>query len=180
MESLWPGGDPVSGGRNLQVLISSLRQALEPGRERGDDSLVARDGDAYRLALPSGSEIDLTAFRRALAEARAETDPRLGAAAYARALQLYVGELFPEEGPAEWVIDPREQLLEEAVEAARGLAESLLALGNPLAAARACRRGLALERRDASLWRLCVAAYEAAGDSRSADRTRERQRRALA
>jgi DNA-binding SARP family transcriptional activator len=180
MESLWPGGDPVSGGRNLQVLISSLRQAIEPGRERGDDSLVARDGDAYRLALPSGSEIDLTAFRRALAEARAETDPRLGAAAYARALQLYVGELFPEEGPAEWVIDPREQLLEEAVEAARGLAESLLALGNPLAAARACRRGLALERRDASLWRLCVAAYEAAGDSRSADRTRERQRRALA
>jgi len=179
MEALWPGCDPVSGGRNLQVLVSSLRQALEPGRGRGDDTLVARDADAYRLALPKGTEIDLTAFHRAVAQGRASVDPRLAAGVYARALDLYVGELFPEEGPAEWVIEPREQLLEEAMEAARGLAESLLALGDPLAAARACRRGLALERRDASLLRLCVAPYEAAGDSRSADRTRERQRRAL-
>ena len=180
MEALWPGCDPVSGGRNLQVLVSSLRQALEPGRGRGDDTLVARDGDAYRLALPKGTEIDVAAFHRALAQGRAGTGPRAAAGAYTRALDLYVGELFPEEGPAEWVIEPREQLLEEAVEVARGLAESLLALGDPLAAARACRRGLVLEQRDASLWRLCVAAYEAAGDSRSADRTRERQRRALA
>jgi len=179
MEALWPGGDPVSGGRNLQVLVSSLRQALEPGRARGDDTLVTRDGDAYRLALPKGTGIDLTAFHEALAEARASSDPGLSTGAYGRALDLYEGELFPEEGPAEWVIAPREQLLEEATDAARGLAESLLALGDPLAAARACRRGLVLERRDASLWRLCVAAYEAAGDSRSADRTRERQRRAL-
>jgi len=180
MEALWPGCDPVSGGRNLQVLVSSLRQALEPGRGRGDDTLVARDADAYRLALPKSSEVDLVAFHGALAQGRTSVDPRLATRAYTRALDLYVGELFPEEGPTDWVIEPREQLLDEAVEASRGLAEALLALGDPLAAARACRRGLALERRDASLWRLCVAAYEAAGDSRSADRTRERQRRALA
>jgi DNA-binding SARP family transcriptional activator len=180
MEALWPGCDPVSGGRNLQVLVSSLRQALEPGRGRGDDTLIVRDGDAYRLALPERTEIDLTAFRRALAHGRASTDPRLAAIAYTRALDLYVGELFPEEGPAEWVLEPREQLLEEAADAARGLAEALLALGDPLAAARACRRGLALDRRDAALWRLCVAAYEAAGEPLSAARARERQSRALA
>ncbi|MFL5927436.1 MAG: winged helix-turn-helix domain-containing protein [Gaiellaceae bacterium] len=175
MEALWPGRDPVSGGRNLQVLVSSLRQALEPGRERGDDTLVVRDGDAYRLALSDGWEMDLTAFRDAVARGRVGTDPRTRSVAYAGALDLYVGELFPEEGPADWVIEPREELLEEALEAARGLAESLLALGDPLAAARASRRGLALEREDAGLWRLCVEAYEAAGDRASADRARERQ-----
>ena len=179
MEALWPGCDPVSGGRNLQVLVSSLRKALEPDRGRGDDTLVARDGDAYRLALPGGSEIDLIAFRDALADGRAGTEPRVRAIAYSDALDLYVGELFPEEGPAEWVIDPRERLFEEALEAARGLAESLLELGDPLAAVRACRRGLALERQDAALWRLCVEAYEVAGDPLSADRARERQRNAL-
>ena len=179
MEALWPGRDPVSGGRNLQVLVSSLRKALEPDRGRGDDTLVARDGDAYRLALTEGSNIDLTAFREALHDGRADRQPRLRTIAYAAALDLYVGELFPEEGPAEWVVEPREQLHEEALEAARGLAESLLTLGDPLAAVRACRRGLALERRDAAMWRLCVEAYEAAGDSLSADRARERQHRAL-
>jgi len=179
MEALWPGRDPVSGGRTLQVLVSSLRKALQPDRGRGDDTLVVRDGDAYRLALPEGSEIDLTAFHEALADARASKEPQLWAIAYAGALDLYVGDLFPEEGPAEWVVEPREQLLEEALEAARSLAESLLALGDPLGAARACRRGLALERRDAALWRLCVEAYEAAGDPLSADRARERQHRAL-
>jgi DNA-binding SARP family transcriptional activator len=179
MEALWPGRDPVSSGRNLQVLVSSLRKALEPERGRGDDTLIARDADAYRLALPGGSEIDLTAFRVALAAGRAGTEPRFRAIAYSDALDLYVGELFPEEGPAEWVVEPREQLFEEALEAARGLAESLLALGDPLGAVRACRRGLALERQNAALWRLCVEAYEAAGDPLSADRARERQPRSL-
>jgi DNA-binding SARP family transcriptional activator len=179
MEALWPGCDPVSGGRNLQVLVSSLRKALEPGRGRGDDTLVLRDGDAYLLALPDGSAIDLTAFRRALEQGRRSNDPRSAASAYARVLDLYVGELFPEEGPADWVVAQREQLLEEATEAARGLAEALLALGDPLGATRACRRGLALDRRDAALWRLCAAAYEAAGEPLSAATARERQHRAL-
>jgi DNA-binding SARP family transcriptional activator len=179
MEALWPGADPSSSGRNLQVLVSNLRQVLEPGRGRGDDTLVARDGDAYRLALPEDVEIDVTAFRRTLARARACRDPKTAAVAYARALDLYVGELFPEEGPADWVLEPRELLLAEAVEAARDLAEALLVLGDPLAAVRACRRGLALDRQDATLWRLCIVAYEAAGDASAAERARERQRRAL-
>jgi DNA-binding SARP family transcriptional activator len=179
MEALWPGADPISSGRNLQVLVSTLRQALEPGRGRGDDTLVMRDGDAYRLALPEGAEIDLTLFRRTLADARVRADPRVAAAAYSRVLDLYVAELFPEEGPADWVVEARELLLDEATEAARGLAEALLVLGDPAAAARACRRGLALDRRDAALWRLRIAAHEAAGETSAAARARERQRRVL-
>ena len=165
MEALWPECDPVAGARNLQVLISSLRQALEPGRGRGDDTLVRRDGDAYLLALPEGAEIDLTAFRDALAKGRSSTHPEIAAVAFGSALDLYA-ELFPEEGPVEWVLERREQLLDGAIEAATGLAEALLALDDPAGAVRACRRGLALDRDDAALGRICLEAYEAAGDPR--------------
>ena len=178
MEALWPAGDPVAGARNLQVLISSLRQALEPGRGRGDDTIVRRDGDAYRLALPEGAEIDLTAFRDALANGRSSTHPQIAAVAFGRALDLYA-ELFPEEGPVEWVLERREQLLDGAIEAATSLAEALLALDDPAGAVRACRRGLALDRDDAALRRICQEAYEAAGDP-SGHANRERKNRALA
>lgn len=180
MEALWPECDLFTGGRNLQVLVSSLRQGLEPGRSRGDDTIVQRYGDAYRLALPEGAEIDLTMLGEALARGRASRDPGLAAVEYGRVLDLYGGELFPEEGPVEWVLDRRERLLEEATEAARSLAEALLALGDPAAAAGACRRGLALDCRDATLWRICVEAYEALGDPLSAARARERQSRVIA
>jgi DNA-binding SARP family transcriptional activator len=165
IEALWPECDPAAGARNLQVLISSLRQALEPGRGRGDDTLVQRDGNAYRLALPEGTEIDLTSFRAALATGRSSTDARFAASAFGRALDLYA-ELFPEEGPVEWIVAEREQLLYEAVEAATSLAEALLALDEPAGALHACRRGLALDRDDAALTRLRLKAYEAAGDRR--------------
>ena len=172
MEALWPECDPVAGARNLQVLISSLRQALEPGRGRGDDTLVRRDGDAYLLALPEGAETDLTAFRDALAKGRASTHPEIAAVAFGSALDVYA-ELFPEEGPVEWVLERREQLLDGAIEAATSLAEALLALDDPAGAVRACRRGLAFDRDDAALGRICLEAYEAAG-------TRGRKNRALA
>ena len=180
MEALWPECDLDTGARNLHVLVSNLRRALEPSRGRGDDTLVQRFGDAYRLVLPDGAQLDLMGFRDALAKGRESTDPELAAIAYASVLDIYAGELFPEEGPAEWVLDRREQLLEEAIVAARSLAEALLALGDAAAAANACRRGLALDVRDATLWRLCAEAYESAGDPLSAAQARERQSRVVA
>jgi len=73
------------------------------------------------------------------------------------------------------VIEPREELLGGATEAARGLAEALLALAirapPPVRAGAGSRSSGAMHA-----LRLCIAAYEAAGDPQSAARTRERQR----
>jgi two-component SAPR family response regulator len=92
---------------------------------------------------------------------------------------VYGGDLLPEEGPAEWVVDEREARRTAAASAAHGLAEVLLELGQPLAAATACERGLAIDRYDDDLWRLCAEAYDRAGDRAAAARARAKYARVL-
>ena len=140
---------------------------------RGASSMVVRDGDAYRLALPAGSRVDLIEFDAALAEARAlrargNLDGAL--ASYNRALDLYTGELLPEDGPADWVVHERERRRDEASESAHAVAEMHLERGDPVAAAVACERGLHADQYDDALWRLCIGAYEKAGDAAAAAR----------
>jgi DNA-binding SARP family transcriptional activator len=98
--------------RNLHVALSSFCQFLEPGVTRGASSLVGRDGDAYRLRFPEGSSLDLLAFEEALQTAGRAQRARLveeAATALALSLDIYRGDLLPEEGPAEWVVAERER-----------------------------------------------------------------------
>src|SRR5207302_279732 len=108
--AFWPDADADTGARNLHVAVSSLRSWLEPGVGRGGSSLVLREGDAYRLAIQADAEVDLVQFSRALAAARVAR-LRGGVDAvithFQQALDLYAGELLPEDGPAEWAIEPQ-------------------------------------------------------------------------
>jgi DNA-binding SARP family transcriptional activator len=165
------------------VAISSIRHALEPGVARGASSMVVRDGDAYRLAQPAGSRVDLIEFDAALAEARSlrargKLEGALGS--YNRALDLYTGELLPEDGPADWVVHERERRRDEASESAHAVAEMQLERGDPVAAAVACERGLHADQYDDALWRLCIGAYEKAGDAAAAARAKQKYDRILA
>jgi DNA-binding SARP family transcriptional activator len=156
---------------------------LEPGIARGESQLIIRDGEAYRLDLPDGAWSDVVEFERALAEGRRERGEGHDEGAidsFQRAVDLYTGDLLPEEGPADWVHDEREFRRSEACEAACALAELFLARGEALSAAVACERGLRFERYEDSLWRTCVSAYERAGDTAAAERTRRRYERVLA
>nr|MDP8970980.1 winged helix-turn-helix domain-containing protein [Actinomycetota bacterium] len=176
IEALWPEGDARAATRNLHVAVSTLRGLLEPGNARGEPSIVAREGDAYRLALPADAEVDVLYFERLLAQGRtaqATGDRRRAVAAYQRALDVYRGDLLPEEGPAEWVLSTRERYRAEAVEAARAAAELLLALAEPTRAAHAAHRGLAIDRYRSGLWRLLIRAHELDGDLAAAARTRQ-------
>ena len=168
--------------RNLHVAISSLRHALEPGVARGASSMIVRDGDAYRLTLPPGSRVDLIEFDEALGRARplrgrGKTDEAV--AAYTRALDLYAGHLLPEDGPAEWLVRERDRRRDEVSEAAHAVARMHLDRGDPVGAAVACERGLHADHYDDALWRLCVCAYEQAGDAAAAARARQKYRRIL-
>ena len=156
MEALWPDSEPEAALRNLQVALSSIRQLLPP-----DSGLaISRDGDAYRFVLPPDARHDVTNFTHALAQART-----------ARA--AYSGELFTDEGPADWVVERREQFKADVVAAAIIAAEIALELERPPTAVYACERGLAIDRYSDSLWKLLARAHESAGDPVTAARSRE-------
>jgi DNA-binding SARP family transcriptional activator len=180
MEALWPNGDPRSAGRNLQVAVSAVRGVL--GTDSGGPTIV-RDGDCYRLALPPDSAVDLLGFDRALEAARTarrERDLDRCGEALRRAVDMHVSDLLAEEGPAEWIVYERERRRSEASQAAQDLGEVLLEQGRPVAAARACERGLRIDRHNDELWRLCIHAFERAGQAAAAAEAGRRYKRTLA
>ena len=181
--ALWADAAPDSGGRNLHVAISSLRQALEPGVARVGFTLLVRDGDAYRLAMGPGLSIDVVAFEADVSrgrQARAAGDAERALACFQSALDRYAGELLPEEGAAEWVLEPRERCRSAGAEAAQWLAELRLRRGDAAGAAQAAASGLRIDRYHDPLWRLVVTAREQAGDRVAATRARAEYARVLA
>ena len=174
IEALWPSTDPEAASRCLHVAISSLRQLLQANGGNGR-SLVARDGEAYRLALPDGASVDLIEFDRALADgraARARRDIDRSIGTYQRVVDLHCGELLPEDGPAEWVVQERARRCGEACAAAEAIAEMSIDRHDFEAAAAACERGLRIDRYRDKLWRLRVVSCEQAGELAAALRAR--------
>lgn len=170
VDSLWPGVDLTVGTRRLQVAVSSIRQLLEHVGLSGHD-VLARQGDAYRLALPAGSTIDVRSFERGLREAAgsaARDDTAASMAARQAALALYVGDVLPEDGPAEYVVADRERLRLAAAAAAAALAQDSRSLSNPRQALAAARMSVQLDRYQDLAWDLLVQLHEAAGDSSAA------------
>ncbi len=172
-EALWPEADAAAGSRSLHVAVSALRRLLDDVAAPYGGRLVARDGDAYRLDVPP-EEIDVRAFDRAIAEGRAARARNQGsAAAFGRALELYAGDLLPEDGPADWVQDDRDRYRLQVLEACQALAEEALLGGDYSEAVRACRFGLAVDRYQDALWRVLIEARDRAGDAGAAARDRQ-------
>jgi DNA-binding SARP family transcriptional activator len=164
-EALWPDADAATGARSLHVAVSALRGLLADSIGLDAGRLVTREGDAYRLGLEAG-QVDVGRFEAAMARAR------LGAEPFSSALELYGGDLLPQDGPAEWAVERREHFRREAVEAATIVAEEAFAAGDLDTAVRVCRRGLELDRFHDPLWRVLIAARDQAGDSGAAGRDR--------
>ncbi len=171
-ESLWPESDATAGARSLHVALSALRRLLDEEAGPGGSRLIARDGDAYRLAV-AAEDVDLGRFDQAIAAGRATlAGGEPSAAVFAAAVDLYTGELLPEEGPAGWVIERRDQCRARAIEAAERLAEVSLLADDLATTVRACRFGLELDRYQDALWRMLIAARERGGDAGAATRDR--------
>jgi len=150
--ALWPEADPESAGRNLHVAIAAVRRVLEPRAGRGSFQLLVRDGYAYRLALPAGTDVDLLRFEAAVAAGRSARDRgELGTAerAFEEAVALYPGEL-------------------------------LLDRGDSAGAARVATAALRIERYHDPLWRILIRARDEAGDQGAASRARSSYDRMLA
>jgi DNA-binding SARP family transcriptional activator len=172
IEALWPGADPDAGLRNLQVAVSSLRQALR------DDSgvSVSRHGDSYCLEFPAGTDCDLATFASAVTAARAAQaagDHAGALSAATAALGVYSGDLLAEEGPTEWVVGHRDQFRQQAVGMATAAAAAALRMERPAEAIRQCERAIALDRYADEPWRLLIDAHEAGGQPAAAARARQ-------
>ncbi len=168
-DALWPGVEPETGARSLHVALSALRRELERAAGSGSNEILVRDGDAYRLAVPVGSRVDVVAFEEALRRARADRGRDDGAAIadYRAALAAYEGELLPEDGPADWIVARRDRARADYVEAALGLAE-LLTQDRPSEAAAVCMDALGVDAYHDPLWRVLIDARERAGDAAAA------------
>ncbi len=174
-EALWPDADALTGARSLHVAVSALRGLFAEAVSTDSTRLIAREGDAYLLALDP-VHVDVGRFEAAMTRARSTRNGHggvgAGTADFAAALDLYRGDLLPQDGPAEWAVERREHFRREAVEAATFVAEDAVAAGDLEEAIRVCRRGLELDRFHDPLWRVLITARDQAGDTGAAGRDR--------
>ena len=174
VEALWPDAEPDAGRHRLQVAISSLRRLLDRGEVSAQ--MIIRDGDAYRLSVPEGADVDVSRVDRALkmaAYAHSTGDADGEAVSIQQALDACRGLLLAADGPAEWVIGPRDRFRTALADAAVRLAHIRMGRGDPAAAAEAARTGLAFDRYRDELWQALVDAAELAGHHAQAAKARQ-------
>src|SRR6266545_3882653 len=108
MERLWPELEPAAALNNLYYALHVARAALEGGVpvKSGGSSALQLAGGVITFS-PSGSVcIDIETFQTAATAAWQSKDP----IAYSKALNLYAGELLPEDRYEDWAARPREML----------------------------------------------------------------------
>lgn len=179
---LWADLDTPAALHALQVSVSSLRGALQTECLAGGQQLLVRQGETYALVLADASAFDLADFDQTLqnaSQARSVGDHPGAAEELRHALELYSGEVLPEDGPAEWVAETRERYRLRAAEAAASLAGLELALGNPADAAAAATRSVEIDPWRDESWRTLVETFRRLGDPAAAERAQRRYGRVL-
>ena len=106
-ETLWPDRDLAAAQNNLHQALYVARRALEAAGADGREALGLRD-ELVALCPVGSVWVDAERFEAAARSARAAREP----AAYRRALELYAGELLPEDRYESWV-EPRRAALAE-------------------------------------------------------------------
>ena len=107
MAALWPDLEPAAAANNLYQALHAARRMLdEPGCTA---SLLQVRDEIVSLCPDQPVWIDVAAFEAAAASARREREP----ATYTRAIELYLGDLLPEDRYEEWATDHRQALRHE-------------------------------------------------------------------
>jgi DNA-binding SARP family transcriptional activator len=103
MDLLWPDSNRRSASNNLRQTLHAARRNLGP--QTGSRYLISQD-ESLVLCPKGDLWVDVDAFEDAVATARRAKEP----AAYRAALDLYGGELLPEDRYEEWAEGRREEL----------------------------------------------------------------------
>jgi len=103
MDRLWPQLEKRAASNNLRRTLHATRQALDPAESLR--YLASEEG--WLVLCPEGALwVDVDSFEEAAVTARREREP----AAYRSALDLYAGELLPEDRYEEWSEECRQEL----------------------------------------------------------------------
>src|SRR5919107_2064980 len=119
MDLLWPELGRRAASNNLRQALHAARRILASDRSTGSRYLGTEAGSL--VLCPQGDLwVDVEAFQEAAAIARRARDP----ASYRAAIELYSGELLPEDLYEGWAEDRRRELGETYVSLLLGLAWS--------------------------------------------------------
>lgn len=135
-ELLWPGYGPKQSLNNLNRELHEARQVLQ---SHDTNELYLCLENKWLDLCPNGTVwVDVEAFEAAAANARRMGTP----AAYEIALNLYAGELLPQDSYEEWAEIPRMELRETHLRLLTELAVVHEKLGRPYAAIETLERAV--------------------------------------
>jgi DNA-binding SARP family transcriptional activator len=107
MDLLWPEFDPEAATNNLHQALHVARHVLEPTTSATTASRYLSLRDERLVLCPEGQLwVDVEAFEQAASTAR----DTLELAAYEAAIDLYAGELLPQDRYEAWVEERRAEL----------------------------------------------------------------------
>jgi DNA-binding SARP family transcriptional activator len=156
----WPDHSHNSARNNLNVALYSLRNTLE-GLGQGAQPIVYRDG-CYVLNPELTWWIDRNEFLSAVGDARRahrEDRPERVIGAYRKAIGLYRGPLFEDDGDAEWHLPEQRRLQDLYGQALEGIAEIHFRLGELAEAQEFGQRALGHDSCSESAHRLLMRCY---------------------
>jgi DNA-binding SARP family transcriptional activator len=156
----WPGHSHNSARNNLNVALYSLRNTLE-GLGQGAQPIVYRDG-CYSLNPELTWWIDRNEFLSACGDARRahrEDRPERVVGAYRKAIGLYRGPLFEDDGDGEWYLPEQRRLQDLYGQALEGIAAIHFRLGELAEAQEFGQRALSHDPCSESTHRLLMRCY---------------------
>ena len=180
-EVLWGPIPPATWEKALTVIASKLRSALTEAGIDAASALTSAFG-CYRLELPEGSWVDVTAAASAADEARqalAAGDLETARACAELAVSVMRQPFLPGEDGT-WVEEKRRDFADLRIDALTVLSDACLRLGDAPDAAKWAEQAIVLEPFRESGYRRLMEAHAAAGNRAEALQVYERCRRLLA
>lgn len=180
IDVFWPQALGPKGATSVRQAIHTLRDRLEPDRERhGASAFVLARGGGYELEHGS-VWIDADDFEESVRtglSAVGRREPETAELALTRAVALYRGDFLADEPYAEWAFAERDRLRDLAGQALRGLAATKSEAGDLEAATEQLNRLAELEPLDMDVQREHLAMLLRRGRHAEAHRRHEIIRR---
>jgi len=150
IEQFWPESDPAKGRANVRTCVKDLRRALDPYYESRGRSYVEYDDEHYSINIPEDSAVDVWEFKHQLgalptSKTRTSTPAGVRHENIRKALELYEGDLLPEQQYESFTIEIRERLRTLFQDGSISCAQSLMAIDNVHSAIQILERGLQLD-----------------------------------